>query len=122
MELKSDDLFVLRSDTATVDAAQVAPFFDPGDGRMCIQEVGDLNVLGTVISRDPAQDAWARLHKAEGTLWPLADFFSRCGEISFEDKAELYARRVCSLRASTWIGRARRWGCSCAGRIWFLVA
>lgn len=62
MELKSEELFVLRSDTATVDAAQVAPLFDTGDCRRCME---DLNVLGMVISRDPAQVARARLHEAE---------------------------------------------------------
>lgn len=104
MELESDELFVFRSDTSVVGNAQVSPFLAPEDGRMVLTAVIDLNVLGMVILQDPAQAVRARLQKAEGAFWALADFW-KCANISFEEKAGLYVRRVrpCALYdSSTW--------------------
>lgn len=40
---------------------------------MDMVEVEDLNVLGMILSRDPAQSVRARLHRGEGAFWALYD-------------------------------------------------
>lgn len=66
MELKSDEVFLLRRDFATVLPERIAPFPAPCNGRMQVTEVEDLNILGMVLSRDPAQVVRTRLAKADG--------------------------------------------------------
>lgn len=127
MELKSEELLVLRNGTAAaaVDGVQVAPFFDLGDGPMCMKEVGDLKVFGMVISRDTAQFVRARLRKVGGgdvlgvggLLALHRDSVRREGGVLRETGAPLS-----SLPGIHVDLEARRRACSRVGRIGFCVA
>lgn len=48
MELKADEMIFLRSDATTKSLVDVADMLSPGDGRMDMVEVEDLNILGII--------------------------------------------------------------------------
>lgn len=87
-QLKPDKRFVLSSDVPTVAPEAVSLCFDPGAGKLDRQEVWDVNVLGTVLSRDPPHVVQAHLRRAEGAFWASSDF-SRCRDTPFAEKAEV---------------------------------
>lgn len=57
MELKDDEVFLLRSDVSTRPSLCVLELLVPSDGRIALSEIDDLNILGMILSRDPAQGA-----------------------------------------------------------------
>lgn len=117
MELKADEVFLLRSDVSTCPGSHLQELLTPADGRLSIAEVEDLNILGMVLSRDPAQAVRARLHRAQGAFWALADYW-KCSSIAMEEKCDVFVRRVrpCALYGAamwTWTrettGMLSRW-------------
>lgn len=63
-----------------------------GGGMLDMQEVSDLHLLGMVLSRDLAQVVRARLRRAGGAFWSLADY-RRCKNITCQEKACPQMRR-----------------------------
>lgn len=117
MELKADEIVLLRSDGSTRPSIHMQELLALAHGRISLAEVEDLNILGMILSRDPAQAVRARLHRAEGAFWVLADYWE-CSSIAMEEKCDVFMKRVrpCALYGAamwTWtretVGMLLRW-------------
>lgn len=73
-----------------------------------VQEVSDLNALGMVLSPGRGRAVWARLRRAEGAFWSLADFWA-CKDVPLLEMADLHALLAgpCALCGAAAWTRAR---------------